>query len=1257
MAGFAHLHVHSDYSLLDGAASIHELAGAARRAGMGHLALTDHGNMFGAIKFMEACLGSKEHPLKKDEAPVHPLIGCEFYMAPASRFEHRGPEKNEKYYHLILLAASKTGYQNMMCLSSYSYMEGFYYKPRIDRELLKKYHEGIIALSACIAGEVPAHIIDGDMKAAEEAALWFRDCLGEDNYYLELQNHGIKAQETANKGLIEIAARTGIPLVITNDVHYLSREDAVAHDTLICIGRQEKRSDPGHKPYEGDQFYFKSGEEMAALFRGSEYSEALANTLRIASRIKTEVWHPGPMLPEFQIPAGFALSPSPSKNRVSEILAARRPAQSESVYDGENPVIEKPETAASVAGESPSGPQGSAYTPEELAAGEYLWYQTMKGLERRYPDAKEQNAAEWRQLQERAAYELSVVIGMDFTGYFLIVSDFIAWARGQNIPIGPGRGSGAGSLVAYSLRITGLDPIRFGLVFERFLNPERISMPDFDIDFCNERREEVIHYVTERYGKEHVAQIITFGTLKARAVIKDVARALDISLDEANMIAKLIPEDPKITLTTAMAENDRLAELAQKGEYTELFAIAKKLEGKNRHASIHASGVVIGRTNLMDYVPLYRDSKTGSVAVQYTMDIIENRGLVKMDFLGLKTLDLISHTEDLIRIRGAAYSDFSGASIPEGDKAVFDMLGEGKSAGIFQFESEGMQKVLRDAKPTCVEDLIALNALYRPGPMQNISLFIDSKHGKIPISYPDPCLEEILKETYGVIVYQEQVMKVAQTIAGFTPGHADELRRAMGKKKMAVMASERKLFIAGAQKQGHSATDAERIFELLIPFAGYGFNKSHSAAYAVIAYQTAYLKAHFPAEFMASNLSNEINSVDKLPWYIDETRKMGIAIDPPDINRSGKLFTVVEGRIVYGFLGIKGVGDGPSTEIIEQRKSGPYKGFMDFLDRVTLQTNQTNTHIVSRKVIELLIKTGAFDQFGINRPTLLANMEMAAEYSQNKKDESKFGQVSLFGNTDEKVFPDFKFTPLPDMERLEQLKIEKELIGFYFSGHPLDEYKELWRQNVAVNLGDSDHLPQGEAFLVGTIKAVRPITDKNGKHMAFGVLEDYNGAIDLVFFSRTWEKVQSEINIESEAALKGKIDKKNDKASFTVSAVLDIKKLQKAAKEKSAAYGTGAAQTNGMEPDNGKNPGKDKQVFKEVHVRLEETAARTEARLAPLLHYLIDNQGSSAVFIHVPSSTGNEVVIRGSVQLSTAGDTEHLRKIKENPAVAEAWGA
>ncbi|GHV84621.1 DNA-directed DNA polymerase [Spirochaetia bacterium] len=1109
MAEFTHLHVHSDNSIQDAAVSVMALADRAEELGMSHLALTDHGNMFGAMEFIAACAetvnAEGKHAARKN--PITPIIGCEVYVSPGSRHEKAGSEGDNKYYHLVLLSSNREGYLNLLKLCSCAYTEGFYYRPRIDDEILAQYHGGLIALSACVSGEIPKLIQTGKNAEAEAKALFYRDLFGKDsegrpNFYLEIQDHGIPvevlrnsslSQQQINDELIAMAGRTGIPLAATNDVHYLKREDAAAHDILLCIGTGKKRTEEKRKKYHGDQFYLKSAEEMAALF--PHCPEAIANTMAIARRCaadvpRVKVKDLPQYLPEFKIPPDFD------------------------------------------------------------DANSYLRFLAAEGLGRRYHNEKEGRqsgeTASWEDIQKRAEYELDVIIQMGFTGYFLIVADFINWAKDRGIDVGPGRGSGAGSIVAYALRITDIDPLKYGLLFERFLNPERISMPDFDVDFCNERREEVIAYVTEKYGKERVAQIITFGTLGAKAVIKDVARTLGISIPESNMISELIPRDPKITLGKAFAEEPKLRELEQNPQYTELFTLARKLEGLKRHSSIHAAGVVIGKNDLSGYVPLYRDPKTGGIATQYTMNYLENCGLVKMDFLGLKTLDVLKHTEDLIHRRGLAYADFSITAIPEDDEATFTMLGEGKSFEVFQFESEGMQNVLRQARPGRIEDLIALNALYRPGPMANISQFTESKNGLRKISYPDQSLEEVLKETYGVIVYQEQVMQVARIIAGFTLGHADELRRAMGKKNIEKMVKEKAKFIAGAKERGYSEQKADEIFELLIPFAGYGFNKSHAAAYSVLAYHTAYLKANFPAEFMAANLSNEIHSADKdkLTECISEGRKMGLEIDPPDVNYSDKFFTVVEGRIVFGFLGIKGIGSGPADEIIQKRAEGLYKSFMDFLDRVTLQTNQPHQSIVSRKVIELLIKTGAFDSFGVNRATLLVNMEAAIEHAQTKKDETKFGQVSLFEDTGESSFPDFEFTQMPEMDRAEQLTIEKELIGFYFSGHPLDTCKEVWKQYVRLDISDLDHAAPGNYTLVGVLKSLKVVTDKTGKPMAFGTLEDYRGEADLAFFGDVWAAARDKIHQDEIIAVRGRLDTRRGKTSIQVSAVLSSLELK-----------------------------------------------------------------------------------------------------------------
>ncbi|MDR1174795.1 MAG: DNA polymerase III subunit alpha [Treponema sp.] len=1195
MTDFVHLHVHSDFSLQDAAVSVHSLADRAEELGMRYLALTDHGNMFGAMEFLAACkerlTGDGKHEKRKN--PVRPIIGCEAYVAPASRKDKKkAPKGEDDYFHLILLAANREGYLNLIKLCSFAYTEGFYFRPRIDEELLLQYHGGLICLSACLKGEIPRLIAKGRLQEAEKRArrlaeIFGRDEKGMPNFYLELQDHGIPLQKQVNSGIVELARKTGIPLVATNDIHYLNREDNAAHDVLLCIGEGRLRTDERRKRYHGDQFYFKTGDEMAALF--PDYPEAVSNTIRIAERCNTDIPKPGPMFPEFEIPRGF-----------------------------EN-------------------------------ADAYLRHLALEGLRKRYPLVG-------TEILERAEYELGVIIKMGFTGYFLIVADFINWAKECGIEVGPGRGSGAGSIVAYSLRITDIDPLKYDLLFERFLNPERISMPDFDVDFCNERRDEVIQYVTEKYGKERVGQIITFGTLGAKQVIKDVARVLNISISDSERITKLIPKEPKITLKKAFhpegkeAKNPeaqaaarQLQELEEDPRYTELFSLARRLEGLNRHSSLHAAGVVIGKTELTDYVPLYKETekKGGGIATQYTMNFLEDRGLVKMDFLGLKTLDLIKHTVDLVRARGGEYAGFDIKSINENDEKTFRMLGEGKSAGVFQFDREGMQNTLKKIKPTSIGDLTAITSLYRPGPMKFIDQFADSKNGRQTIEYPDPSLETLLKETYGVITYQEQVMMVARIIAGYSLGQADLLRRAMGKKKMEVMVAEKAKFIAGAREQGYREDVADRIFELLIPFAEYGFNKSHAAAYSVLSYRTAYCKANFPAEFMAANLSNEIGAADKekLPEYIEEARRMGLTIDPPDVNRSERLFSVSEGRVVYGLKAIKGIGDRSAEEIIACRKAEPYRDFIDFLNKVDIKT-------VGKKVIELLIETGAFDRMGKNRDILLANLEGAVDYVQSIKEDRKSGQ-SLFGEAGEKEYPDFIYKDAPVKSREEWLEREMALLGYYASGHPMDEQKDVWKYFSGLNLANLKTSQKGSYTIVGIFKSLREIRDRNGKEMAFGVLQDYRGEIDLVFFSSVWQDCKARVIPDTIMAFKGNIDPEKDKnpekPGFKVSSVVDIDKLARQAKRKAE-----------LDAQAAEEPVKEASEFageaKSLHIKLRNGAADREDSLYPLQELLSD-AGSSPVFIHVPVSNGEIVIRTASRYGAGSGDAGRL---KECAAVEEA---
>ncbi len=1144
MQDFVHLHVHTDYSLLDGASSYKKLISRAKALGQKAIAITDHGNMFGALRFYREC---REQGLK-------PLIGCEFYVAPGNRGERGGSEHLTKYYHLILIAKNEAGYRNLMCLTSRSFTEGMYYKPRIDEELIKQYSKGLICLSACLAGQLPQYLLDGKNAEAEALIRRYRGYFGAENYFIELQDHGIKEQKEVAPRLIAIARRLGVPMVVTNDAHYSERKDYIAQDILLCIGTKRTRSEPNRMKFDGSEFYLKDGDEMAELFRG--YPEMLSNTVRIADMCDLEIPKPGPILPIYEIPANFA-----DKN-------------------------------------------------------DYIRHIVDEGLKKRYPVITDE-------IRKRADYELSVIIKMDFVGYFLIVWDFIDWAKQHGIPVGPGRGSGAGSIVAYAMGITDIDPLRYKLLFERFLNPDRISMPDFDVDFCFERRQEVIEYVREKYGDDHVGQIITFGTLKPKAAIKDVARVLEIPLSDVNMITKQVPDDLKAHLIDAFVENPKfqgtaqLAPLRDDPRYKELFDIALALEGANRNSSLHACGMVIGRSVLTDYVPVYKDSKTGRIATQYTMDLIEDCGLVKMDFLGLKTLTLITHTEELIRKRGGEFSDFAIGGISDTDPATFKMLSEGKSAAVFQFESQGMQNILKRAKPDKMEDLIALNALYRPGPMAYIDQFIESKWDPSKIKYPDPCLEDILAETYGVIVYQEQVMQVAQRIAGYSLGQADLLRRAMGKKKVEVLAKEKIPFIAGSEQNGFKADHAAEIFEILVPFAGYGFNKSHAAAYSVVAYQTAYLKANFPAEFIAANLTNEITSTDKLPEYIAEGRKMGLTIDPPDINRSAAYFGVVDGRIVYGLLGIKGLGEQAAEEIVREReKNGPYKTFMEFLERVDL-------HSVNKKAIEVLIQTGSFDCLGVFRSTLSANLERAVEYAAHKKEATRFGQVSLFEDSGVQEFADFKFDELEDWPQMEKLRIEKELIGFYISGHPLDAYRKAFDRASTFDVRFPERAQKDKSYtIVGMIKSVRPYQTKSGKWMGFGAFEDFNGSIDLTFFPNIWEKVRDRAVADSVWGFAGKIDTSRDTPSFLVDSLVNPDELQA-------------------------------KSIREVHIKIAQEEA-SETHLSPLRDFLFESSGSCSVYFHL-DTPGKPYVVKAANQIQVPANDDFMERVIDMPGVVQAW--
>jgi DNA polymerase-3 subunit alpha len=1134
---FVHLHCHSDFSLLDGASSIDALVAKAKSLGMQRLALTDHGNMFGSIAFYKECKAQG----------VIPIVGSEFYKAPGGRSEKSGSEKGTRHHHLVLLARDMTGYKNLLVLSSLGYTEGFYYKPRIDDELLERHHEGIIALSACLAGDIPAAILDGQPGEARSRALYYRELFGPDGFYLEMQDHGIPEQAVVNKEIVRISRETGIPLVATNDIHYTDREDARAQDVLICIGTGKKVSEGKRMKFEHPEFYFKSGDEMARLF--AETPEAVANTVRIGEACDLEIPALRPQFPVYEVPAG--------------------------------------------------------HTPDG-----YLTQLARDGLSERFPHCPPEAA-------QRLEYELSVITSMGFTGYFLIVWDFIHYAKENGIAVGPGRGSGAGSLVAYCLKITDIDPLKYGLLFERFLNPERVSMPDFDIDFCHRRRDEVISYVTRKYGEDKVGQIITFGTLKARAVIRDVARVLDLPYDEADAIAKLVPEGPKIDLDKALKENPELERVANRGpQYKELIDISLKLEGLHRHASTHAAGIVVGREPLTQYVPLYRDPKTGLDSTQFTMDFLEECGLIKMDFLGLKTLTVIEDSLELVRKKGVP---IELKSIPENDPATFRMFCEGKSTGAFQFESSGMQGVLKKARPGKIEDLIALNALYRPGAMEHIDTFVENKTGRKSIVYPLPELESVLKETYGVPVYQEQVMEMAQVVAGFTLGQADILRRAMGKKKPEEMLKMKEKFLSGAKTKGYDAKTGERIFEMLFAFSGYGFNKSHAAAYAIPAYHTIWLKANHPAEFLAANCTNDMSDTDRLAQLIHEAREMGIEVLPPDVNLSQKVFTVENGKIVFGLLGIKNVGSGAVDAIVAERQAnGPFASFIDFFDRI-------DSHEVNRKVAESLIITGAFDRLGETRATLMHNLARVMELSAKTREAKRYGQVSLFDGAAEAPTAAVELERQPEFPAAQLLESEKDNLGFFFSGHPLDAWRELIEHTVNVDLSKKEALSNERACtLVGMLKQVREIRTRNGRGMAFAQLEDYKGSIELIIFSDVFESRRALIANDGIVGVLGKIDTTRGDAKVKVD---DI-----------------------MAP--GALPQRPAQA---VHVRLRDEVGSEES-LHEMREYLLDRRGSCSLYFHVGGGSGDgETVVQASSQIRVADSEELIAGLRQYAQVADVW--
>ena len=1079
MSKFVHLHIHSEFSLLDGANRIKDLPVRAKELGMDSIAITDHGVMFGAIDFYKAC--------KKEG--VKPIIGCEVYVAPRSRTDKQ-PGIDNHYYHLILLAKNNEGYKNLSKLVSLSFVDGYYYKPRIDREILEKYHKGLICLSACLAGEVNQALLSGQNEKAEQVALWHKKVFGDD-YYIEIQNNGIKEQVLANQKLVQLARKLDIPLVATNDAHYLKREDAYNHEVLLCIQTGKRMSDEDRMKFDTDELYVKSPEEMAEYFKA--FPDAIENTVKIAEQCNVEFEFGHTILPNYDVP------------------------------------------------------------PEYPTHYDFLKELCDKGLKKRYGE----NLSE--EIQQRAEYELSIIKKMGYVDYYLIVWDFIHYAKTNGIPVGPGRGSGAGSILAYAIEITDIDPIKYGLLFERFLNPERISMPDFDVDFSDERRQEVIDYVARKYGHDHVSQIITFGTMAAKMVIRDVARVLDYPYAEADALAKMIPNEIHITIKKALEQNKELKDRYDTDEQTrKILDIAMGLEGMPRQASTHACGVVITKDPVDTYVPLY--VRDGQINTQYIMTTLEELGLLKMDFLGLRNLTVIQNTIDMVKENHGIDVEFDQDM---SDPKVYKLWQDGNTSGIFQFESQGMTNFMKELKPDCLEDLIAGVSLYRPGPMDQIPRYIRGKQNPGHNEYTHPSLEPILNVTYGCMVYQEQVMQIVRDLAGYSLGRADLVRRAMGKKKLDVMAKEREVFIhgqvdengnvevPGCVRNGIDEVSANKIFDEMAEFAKYAFNKSHAACYAVVSYRTAYLKAYYPAEFMAATLNSYLGNLDKAPQYIDECKRLGIQILKPDINKSFEKFTVEDGKIRFGLGAIKNVGTIPVENIVKERKEkGEYKSFTDFCERVSeLQVN--------KKCVESLIKAGAFQEFEQTRATLLASFEAIIDTIQSGNKKGFNGQVSMFdiGTKQEKEDMEkqkYKFEEYEEMPEKEMLSMEKEMLGIYISGHPLEKMREQIMHSTNINSLDLSKIAEQEdttnieentqqiqnakpkfvdgqkVKYAGIITSIKKKYTKNNKIMAFITIEDLYGTAEIIAFENAVINAGKSLIEENIVVVDGRLSIRDD---------------------------------------------------------------------------------------------------------------------------------
>jgi len=1042
MAGeheFVHLHTHTEYSLLDGAARIESLVKKAKDVGMKALAITDHGVMYGVIDFYKACLSQG----------IRPILGCEVYVAPHSRFDRR-PQIDDNQYHLVLLAENEVGYKNILKLVSLGFTEGFYYKPRVDRELLDQHSEGVIALSACLAGEISQAILNRNLKEAENAALFYKEIFGPDNFFLEIQDHGIAEQKEVNHYLLTLSKKLAIPLVATNDIHYINKSEANIHDVLLCIQTGKTLNDTERMRFPTDEFYLKTAEEMWQLF--GYIPEALDNTVQIAERCEVKLEFGKLHLPNYEVPEGHTVD-------------------------------------------------------------SYLEELCRKGINERYHPVTEE-------VLKRLNYELGIIKQMGYSGYFLIVWDMIHFARSKGIYVGPGRGSAAGSIVAYALGITNIDPLKYDLLFERFLNPERVTMPDIDTDFCYERRGEVIEYLTKKYGSDHVAQIITFGTMAAKAAIRDVGRVMNIPIGEVDKIAKLIPNELGITIERALEVSPELQELAKDPKYNQLLQTAQAIEGMPRHASTHAAGVVIAKDRLDNYVPLQKAGDSG-VVTQFPMQTVEEIGLLKMDVLGLRTLTVIGKALELIKDNQG--KELKLEELPLDDQATYDLLSMGDSIGVFQLESTGMRAILKNLRPERLEDIIALVALYRPGPLGSgmVEDFIARKHGEIPVTYLHPKLEPILQDTYGIILYQEQVMRIASELAGFSLGQADLLRRAMGKKKPEILAAQKESFLKGAIQNGVDEKIAVEIFDLMAYFAGYGFNKSHSAAYALLAYQTAFLKVHYPVEFMTALLSSVMGTTDKVTVYIEECHRLGIEVLQPDVNESLTDFTIQDGKIRFGLAAVKNVGTGAIDSIIEARKDGPFTSLVDFCQRVDLRQ-------VNRRVLESLIRCGAFSSLGIYRSRLLYMLDTAIENAQRIQEDRRKGQLSLFDFGGLANSVTMEEPPIEEFSKEDLLAMEKETLGFYISGHPLDKYRLLLTELVT-QISDLSETQDGSTVkLGGIIAALKRTVTKKGETMAYFTLEDTSGSIDVLVFPKNYQNFSSVLEPDKPVLVSGRLSFTDD---------------------------------------------------------------------------------------------------------------------------------